>query len=293
MRRPLHLIIILFFCVTLVSCTKGEDDGTSGVEPIPPKVKVVPAGERVGVQNKIKVSGYIEPNVEALLSSEVAAKIKAVHVGINENVKKGELLVELDAGPGGVGALQYVISPIDGQVVELFMEEGEQIRAGDELLRVKNMSSVRVVLTLHAMHFEDIRIGQGVRMSVPGLPGLRFIGSIYSIAEEIDEESSTFEVQVMVRNPQGKLKAGLKANASIDTGVTKDVHVLPVSTLDSLDNKDIVYVVADDHAILREVVIVRKTEEIIQVLEGLATGDMVVVESDKALADGVKVIIID
>jgi len=293
-RRTIHLLIILLFTATLMSCSKGDDDTTgSGVEPVPPKVKVVRVAERVGVQNKIKVSGHIEPNVEALLSSESEAKVLVVHVGLNENVKKGELLVELDSGPGGTGGLHYVISPIDGRVVELFMEAGELLSGGDELLRVKNMSSVRVVLTLKAMHYEDIRIGQGVRMSVPGLPGLRFIGSIYSISEEIDELNATFEVQVMVRNPQGKLKAGLKANASIDTGITKDVHVLPVASLVEIDNKDMLYVVADDRAIKREVVVVRKTEEIIQVLEGLMTGDLVVIDSDIPIIDGAKVIIID
>ena len=155
------------------------------------------------------------------------------------------------------------------------------------------MSSVRVVLLLAAMHFEDMRIGQGVRMSVPGLPGLHFIGSIYSIAREIDEESSTFEAHVMVRNPQGKLKAGLKANASIDTGITKEVHVIPASALVTLEGKEIVYTVEDDRAKENEVVIVRRTEEIIQVLTGLITGDLVIVSEDKEVSAGAKVIIID
>lgn len=294
MKRRFYLMILLVASLSLIGCGKGGDDiEGSGVEPIPPKVKVVRVKERVGVQNKIYVSGYIEPNVEALLSSELDAKVKVIHASINKNVRKGELLVELDAGPGGVGALEYVVSPIDGRVVELFMEEGERISVGDELLRVKNMSSVRVVLLLKAFHFDDIREGQGVRMSVPGLAGLRFIGSIYQVADWIEEESATFEVHVMVKNPQGKLKAGLKANASIDTGITKDVHVIPAAALAVLDGKDIVYVVVDDRAVLTEVVIVRKTDEIIQVLEGLSIDDLVVVDYDTSMADGAKVIIID
>jgi multidrug efflux pump subunit AcrA (membrane-fusion protein) len=294
MKRLRELLIFFILPVFLINCAQGTDDQAgSGVEPVPPKVKVVRVADRTGVQNKINVSGRIEPNVEALLSSEMDAKVTAVHVGLNENVKKGELLVELKSGPAGKGVLEYVISPIDGRVVELFMEQGEWIKQGDELLRVKNMRSVRVVLLLSAMHYEDMRIGQGVRMSVPGLPGLRFIGSIYSIAREIDEDSATFEVQVMVRNPQGKLKAGLKANASIDTGITKDVHVIPSAALAALDGKDIVYVVVDDHAVEREVVTVRKTGEIIQVIEGLTTGDLVVVDHDTPLTAGAKVIIID
>ena len=294
MIRKVYIFSILLAVLVFVSCSKdGSDIEGSGVEPVPPKVKVVRVGSRVGVQNKIKVSGNIEPNVEALLVSEVDARVSVLHVGLNENVRKGELLVELDLLPAAIGGARHVISPISGRVVELFMETGERINAGDELLRVKNMSSVRVILNLRAMHYEDIREGQGVRISVPGLSGLRFIGAIYSIAEEVDENSGLFEVQVMVRNPQGKLKAGLKANASIDTGITKEVHVLPVSALASQEGKDIVYVVVDDRAIETEVVLVRRTDEIIQVLSGLTTGDAVVIESDIGLTGGAKVIIID
>ncbi len=292
MRRIAYLIALLAVALPLIGCTKDDSTGT-GVEPVPPKVRVVRIADRVGVQNKIEVSGHIEPNVEALLSSTIDAQVKAVHVSLNERVTKGELLVELDAGPGQKRASQHVISPIDGRVVELFMEKGERIREGDELLRIKNMSSVRVVFRLDAMHYEDMRVGQGVRMSVPGLPGLRFIGSVYSIADEIDEADSTFEVQAMVRNPQGKLKAGLKANAIIDTGITKDVHMIPSSALVQTLDKEVLYVVEDDLAVEREVVIIRRTDDTLQVLEGLARGDLLVIDKDKDLTDGAKVVIID
>lgn len=292
MRRIAYLIALLAVALPLIGCTKDDSTGT-GVEPVPPKVRVVRIADRVGVQNKIEVSGHIEPNVEALLSSTIDAQVKAVHVSLNERVTKGELLVELDAGPGQKRASQHVISPIDGRVVELFMEKGERIREGDELLRIKNMSSVRVVFRLDAMHYEDMRVGQGVRMSVPGLPGLRFIGSVYSIADEIDEADSTFEVQAMVRNPQGKLKAGLKANAIIDTGITKDVHMIPSSALVQTLDKEVLYVVEDDLAVEKEVVIIRRTDDTLQVLEGLARGDLLVIDKDKDLTDGAKVVIID
>lgn len=292
MRRISCLIVLLVVALPLIGCTKDDSTGT-GVEPVPPKVRVLRVADRVGVQNKIEVSGRIEPNVEALLSSDIDAQVKAVHVSLNEKVTKGELLVELDSGPGGERASQHVISPIDGRVVELFMEKGERIRKGDELLRVKNMSSVRVIFRLDAMHFEDMRIGQGVRMSVPGLPGLRFIGAVYSIADEIDETDSTFEVQAMVRNPQGKLKAGLKANAIIDTGITKDVHMVPASALVKILDKEVLYVVEDDLAVEKEVVIIRRTDDTLQVLEGLERGDLLVVDNAANLTNKAKVIIID
>lgn len=291
MRRLVFLIALFFVTIPLISCTKDDSTGT-GVEPVPPKVKVISIADRVGVQNKIEVSGHIEPNVEALLSSDFNARVAALHVSLNESVSKGELLVELDARPA-IAKLQRVISPIDGRVVELFMEKGERIREGDELVRIKNMSSVRVVFKLHAMHFEDMRVGQGVRMSVPGLPGLRFIGSVYSIAREIDEADSTFEVQAMVRNPQGKLKAGLKANAIIDTGITKDVHIIPSSALVKTLDREVLYVVEDDLAVEREVVIIRRTDGTLQVLEGLDIGDLLIVDNVENVTNEAKVIIID
>ncbi len=283
--------MLFFVTIPLISCSKGDSTGT-GVEPVPPKVKVVRIADRVGVLNKIEVSGYIEPNVEALLNSDFNARVAVLHVSINENVSKGELLVELDARPA-MAALQHVISPIDGRVVELFMEKGERINEGDELVRIKNMSSVRVVFKLHAMYFEDMRVGQGIRMSVPGLPGLNFIGSVYSIAREIDEADSTFEVQAMVRNPQGKLKAGLKANAIIDTGITKDVHMIPSSALVKSLDKEVLYIIEDDHAVEKEVLIIRRTAETIQVLEGLELGDLLIVDNAENVTNGAKVIIID
>ena len=63
MKRTLFFTALVAISISLSACSKGgEEDTGSGVEPIPPKVKVLSVATRVGVQNKIKVSGYIEPN---------------------------------------------------------------------------------------------------------------------------------------------------------------------------------------------------------------------------------------
>jgi multidrug efflux pump subunit AcrA (membrane-fusion protein) len=290
--RAIYSFIILFaFAFTITACGgDGDKVSKTGLSPIPEKVRVATVGEKVGVLNKIKASGKIEPDVEALLNSPVDAKVSVLHVGMNERVKKGELLVEIH---GTSGALQYVISPIDGRVVEVFVEEGERLKEGDELLRVKNMRSVKVTLKIPVLHLDDLASGQDVRVSLPGLPGLLFIGSVYSVAEPIDDLASTFDVQAMIRNPQGKLKAGLKANAIIDTGVTKEVFVIPASATVERDARLVAYTIVDDQTIEKELKILRKVGDSVHILEGLDPSDLLVVEGADKLTDDAQVIVIE
>ena len=292
MRRvPLLYIVILTTLISIPACG-GDGDRVSktGLSPIPEKVKVAPVGAKVGILNKIKASGRIEPDVEALVGSPIDAQVSVLHVGMSERVKKGELIVELH---GTSGALRYVISPIDGRVVELFVEEGERLTEGDELLRIKNMRSVKVTLKIPVLHYDDLQIGQDVRISVPGLPGLRFVGFVYNVAPMTDELSPFFEVQTMIRNLQGKLKAGLKANAVIDTGVIKEVFVIPGSALVERGVREVVYTVVDDQAVEKEVKILRKIGGQVHILEGLVPDDRLVVEGAAKLTHDVQVIVIE
>ncbi|MEE9542871.1 MAG: efflux RND transporter periplasmic adaptor subunit [Thermodesulfobacteriota bacterium] len=302
MRRVFFFHIVFALALFTLTACSGEGDKVSktGLSPIPEKVKVAPVGEKVGLLNKIKASGKIEPDVEALISSPLDAQVSVLHVSVEERVKKGELIVELHgvegATPGAAplnGFLRYVTSPIDGRVVELFVEEGERLREGDELLRIKNMRSVKVALKIPVLHFDDLKTGQNVRVSVPGLPGLRFLGSVYSVTPIEDDLATTFEVQTMIRNPQGKLKAGLKANAVIDTGATKDVFVVPNSALVERGARMVVYIIVDDQAVEKEVKILRKVGGQTHILEGLDPADKLVVDGAAKLIDDAQVIVIE
>jgi hypothetical protein len=92
-----------------------------------------------------------------------------------------------------------------------------------------------------------------------------------------------------VRNADLQLVPGMYASASIALERTHDVLTVPVQALDRADDTATVMLVKDGRIERRDVRLGLETPDRVEIVDGLAVGDMVVVGSRSQLRPGAQV----
>ena len=116
---------------------------------------------------------------------------------------------------------RYVIaSPAAGTVTGTSVQPGETVRAGVPLLTIADTRELEMTVYVPIRKIGAVKTGQGVRLTLPSLPGKTFSGKVSFIAQEAEfkpanlyntQERSeiVFAVRVTLSNASGELKAGL------------------------------------------------------------------------------------
>ena len=195
-----------------------------------------------------------------------------------------------------------IIAPISGEVVGKFVEEGELIASatagfaqGAALVKIADLSRMRVKVNINEVDVARVKVGMLVEISVDGVPGKTFAGTVAAISPaSLDSNSATagsgganavvrFEVKIAVTNPTRKLRPGMTASADILINQHKNTLLLPA---EALRPKDTVLVVRGTSAApakeTKTLQIGLRTDSTVEVLSGVSAGDKVEVPEVEA-----------
>ncbi|MCB9229116.1 MAG: efflux RND transporter periplasmic adaptor subunit [Deltaproteobacteria bacterium] len=114
---------------------------------------------------------------------------------------------------------------VSGTVIEKNVIEGSYVKAGQIICKVANLSTVWLLLDMFPEETSFLKFGLKVRASIRSAPGQEFEGRISFISPVISKQTRTVRVRVEIPNPQGILKPGDLADASILLPVgSKGIH---------------------------------------------------------------------
>ncbi len=169
----------------------------------------------------------------------------------------------------------------DGTVIERVATEGGWVEAGGLLLRLADLSKVWVQLDAYERDLGKLAVGQRVSLAVLAFPGETFSGEITFIDPVLDPVRRTARVRVEVENPEGRLRPGMAAQASVEgAGLIAAPLVVPRTAPLFTGRRSLVYVVHDaDSGPVYEARVVRlgtRMPEGYPVIAGLEEGEVVV-----------------
>ncbi len=136
------------------------------------------------------------------------------------------------------------VSPIDGMITSLRVEEGEMAiigtmnNPGTVLLTIADLSVMEVEVEVDETDVVGVSLGQTANVRVDAYPDTVFKGRVTEIgssalqkATATTQESKDFKVVVTLDDPAHKLKPGLSASADVVTAEKKGVLAVPISSL--------------------------------------------------------------
>lgn len=182
-------------------------------------------------------------------------------------------------------------SPIAGVVMGLTAREGDLVTPQLPLLTVVRSDKLKVVLRVPERDFLKIERGMTVRLSPLARPDLRVEASVTVLSPAVDRTTRTGLVEIHLDNRDGKLTPGSSIRAWVELERRKDVLLVPAEavlfTTKTQDTREATAFVADGSTARRRTVrIGARQEDRLEIEDGLAAGESVVVQGAHFLRDG-------
>ena len=185
-------------------------------------------------------------------------------------------------------------APISGYVSERAVRPGNLVTVHDPVFRITSYNPLLAVLHVPERELSVLRKGLEVAVTLDAWPGETFSGEIIRISPVVDPATGTFRVTAQVRDRDDMLKPGLFGRLEVLYDLRRDVPVIPRSAVITEDERNHVFVIAEDgSASRRDIRLGYERAGLIEVRDGVAAGERVVTAGKGSLSDGVRVEVID
>mgnify|MGYP003666821182 CR=1 FL=1 len=179
-----------------------------------------------------------------------------------------------------------IFSPTEGLVDVRAVEVGEAVQAGSSLVTLQAVQGLRVQTWVSEADIARIRSGDPAQVTVSGIAGRAYEASIEWVGVNADPATGNFPVKLILMGETDALRPGMTATAALQGISFPGALLLPESALVDRDRRRVVFVVEQGIAHMREPLLAAGFSNRLQILEGLAAGDKVVVAGQSLLLDG-------
>ena len=169
-------------------------------------------------------------------------------------------------------------APTTGVVMDKKVVAGQMMKAGDELYRLADLSTIWVIANVAEQDIDQVKIGAPARITFRAYPGETFEGRVTFILHELDAATRTAKVRIELANPDHRIKHEMFADVEINAGSTDAKRlVVPSSAVIDSGNRQVVLVDKGDGRFEpRAVKLGMRGDSTIEILEGLKDGEQVV-----------------
>jgi membrane fusion protein, multidrug efflux system len=183
--------------------------------------------------------------------------------------------------------MMRIKSPINGTVDQVIVKIGENIAPGQPAARVVNTSDLKLVAGISESFISNVKKGDRVEVLIPEM-NKTIKATVTFVGKTIDLLSRTFAVEVKLPS-DAALRPNMSAVVKVIYHTESAAIVVPVNTVQTVNNEKIVYVVEGDG---KNLVARKKVVEVLGVfgdgaqVKGLTKGDKVVTVGYQSLSDG-------
>lgn len=329
MRRRRILIIIAslmaFTLLIMSGCSPKHSETPAQVQKIPVTVEKIGIAD---MEKTITLGGLLQPQEEVFLSAKnPALRVLKNNVQVGDQVSPGEPLVVFDsrdldlqleqaqlnyernkqlfeAGAVSLSQLEQlkfnldnlllqkenlvITSPIQGVVAQVSSVEG-QLCGSAPLVSVVNIDRLKLQVQVGETNIGKLKIGAEMAVTVPSVNG-EYTGTITALAPQIDSRTKAYPVTLEIVNKDNLIRGGMYGEVQLVLEHKEGVIAVPQNAILDQAQKKIVYIVENETAVEKEVRVGLTLGDKAEILEGLKEGEMLVVEGQYAVKDGIAVI---
>ncbi|HLT29424.1 MAG TPA: efflux RND transporter periplasmic adaptor subunit [Myxococcaceae bacterium] len=181
-------------------------------------------------------------------------------------------------------------SPIDGVVSGLTLREGDMAIAGQPIMTIVRDDAVKAIARVPERAFHRVEEGMPARVALLADPSVSVNGTVTVKGAVVDRASRTGLVEIHLDNADRKLVAGSAIRIHIVTAQRENVVLVPVAGIllqadTERSNKAIAFVADGNKAQQREVTVGRRIGDRMEIVEGLAPGETLIVRGAHLLKD--------
>jgi RND family efflux transporter MFP subunit len=182
-----------------------------------------------------------------------------------------------------------VRAPVAGVFDDYFLEVGEMAIPGAPVVRVVDISRVKITAGVPERYVRSVTRGDAAIVTFDIFPGREFQGRVRFVGTSVDPSNRTFEIEILLNNPQGMMKPAMVANVQVQRERLESVIAVPQDVvLRSADGYK-VFVIEDRDgyhiAKARTVVLGPAAGNTVVIEEGLERGDLLITLGQQLVDD--------
>jgi len=207
-----------------------------------------------------------------------------------ENVRNLEAIVEEKRAALDLAKKQLsdteIHSPISGVVKEKAASRGEYLQPGKPIVTIVQIDPLRLRADIPEYAAASVQTGQTMTLTVEAFPQRTFTGRVLHIGSSLNEQTRALTVEAQVSNPNNLLRPGMFAKSTLITSKDATAIMVPRRAVQSIAGLTKVFVIDNGRAMERIVKIGTTDGDLVEVLEGVKTGETVATSNLDKLQDG-------
>lgn len=170
-----------------------------------------------------------------------------------------------------------IVAPTDGAVSERQASVGQYLPAGAPIVTLVRTDPLRLRLAVPEREAHLVRVGQPVELTLEGDPN-KYKGRVARLSPAISESNRTLMIEAEVPNADGALRPGSFAKTDIVVESGQRVLTVPADAIVTFAGIEKVLTVQNSAAVEKRVRTGRRIADRVEIVEGLALADRVVVK---------------
>jgi membrane fusion protein (multidrug efflux system) len=292
-RKAILTVIVIaglgaafFFLAPRFGANAADPADARGGERAANPVEVAPATTG-DLQEYLRLNGDVRASSTVDVLPDTAGELVSVDVRVGQFVRRDQILGSVDSSrPGSTFVASPIRAPISGTVTRIVSEIGATVAQSMPVFQISQLSSLEIVAQVAERDVWKVEPGQRVYVEVASAPGRVVTGRVAELSPVIDARSRTMEITISLNESVGILKSGMLTNLTIVTGSEEDTVRVPEQALLQRGGTSAVYRVNGDTVDLVPVETGLRIDGLVQILSGLADGDLVVTAGQTLLSDG-------
>jgi RND family efflux transporter MFP subunit len=186
--------------------------------------------------------------------------------------------------------LSIITSPINGIVDKIEVKEGELAMPGAPMMHIVNLDEFYLNVEVSESYIPFLKKGDPVQVNLMAYGDLTLDAPIFRIANIINPENRSFEVNIKMKNYQNKIKPNMLADAKFKDFESEKAIVVPSLLVKKDFNGEYVFIAvkADDNIVAKKVYVEtgKSIANTTMVVSGLTEGDRLIVKGYNQVVEG-------
>jgi membrane fusion protein (multidrug efflux system) len=195
-------------------------------------------------------------------------------------------------------AKTVVRAPFSGTIDKIASERGSVVGPGTPILRIVSLGNMYLEAEVPEKNIGTIKKGSDVIVAFPVLRET-FNSKVTQAGNYINPANRSFMIQIAVPNKNGKIKPNLSSKIQLKDYSNPKAITVPTSIIsENADGEQFLYVAQNPdkngNAIAKRVIVKvgLSQGELVEIVDGIKDGDLIIKEGARSVKDGQKVAII-
>ena len=182
-----------------------------------------------------------------------------------------------------------LLAPFDGVVGKRQVHEGDYVTVGKSVVTITDTNNLHIEYNVPEKYLSLLKLGQEVKITTDAYPGQTFLGKVAYISPTINAGNRSVDLYADVPNVRKLLAAGMLVEVTQYLGTENKVIMVPSRSVVPVLDGEQVYTVVNGKAVAVPVVIGRRTEKEVQIVQGLSPDAVVITDGQLKVRNGEKV----